>query len=392
MMPGCCTASGFSTIMRDSMKQVYLNKTDCSGCTACSHMCPEEAITMEPDQEGFLYPVINQDLCSGCGCCTEICSFTHHQNLKNKGSQACFSCISKEETVLKASTSGGAFTALSDSILDQGGVVYGADFDEEFKVYHSRAVTKTERDRQRVSKYAQSNLHQVFHQVEADLNEGRRVLFTGTPCQIAGLKSCIPESLAENLILCDLICHSVPSPLIWKEYKEWLERKYSGKLSKVMFRSKIHPWTRENSNRGFLFELEEEPDILHEDDRFYDLFFKAGTIARPSCENCKFTDRNRVGDITIADYWGIEEYSPETYTPLGVSVVLINNQKGKSLLREMMQKADMVQRSIEESLTHQQRLSQPVKYPAWRKKFWEELENLGFDFIMEKYATQWNET
>ena len=314
------------------MKQVYLNKTDCSGCTACSHMCPEKAITMEPDQEGFLYPVINQDMCSGCGCCTEICSFTHHQNLKNKGSQACFSCISKEETVLKASTSGGAFTALSDSILDQNGVVYGADFDEEFKVYHSRAVTKAERDRQRVSKYAQSNLHQVFHQVEADLNEGRRVLFTGTPCQVAGLKSYLGRD-DDHLLTVEVACHGVPSPGLWNDYVQALGNRYGGKVTLVKFRDKVRSWRCYN----FTFEIEQKITISipYVRDPYMALFVQDITL-RPSCYSCTARNGRSGSDITLADLWNIAEVCPGLNDDKGPSLVLANTEKGLRFLDGLM--------------------------------------------------------
>lgn len=368
------------------MEQVYKNKKDCSGCTACANICPNNAITMQADSEGFLYPVVNQKNCINCGLCRDICPFINSELLKNGGQQNCYSCVHKDENVLKASTSGGAFTALSDYILENGGVVYGADFDEDYNVVHTRAISKAQRDRQRVSKYAQSDLKDIFVKVKNDLQNGLTVLFVGTPCQVAGLKAYLPRHITENLYLCDLICHSIPSPLIWQEYKKWQEEKHGGgKMTKVMFRSKMHPWTRNNSNRGFSFEMNGD-GVIHEDNIFYDLFFKVGTIMRPSCANCKFTTQNRVGAITIADYWGIEEYSPETYTPLGVSVVLANNPKGEKLVYHMKQHADIKQRPIAEQLKHQKRLSEPVKYPYFRDEFWQDLRVNGFDSVMNKYV------
>ena len=370
------------------MQQVYKNKKDCCGCTACESACPHNAITMQSDSEGFLYPVIDSKACINCGLCRSVCPFTNSESLKNGGQQSCYSCVHKETEVLKASTSGGAFTALSDCVLQRGGVVYGADFDENYNVYHSRAETAQQRDRQRVSKYSQSDLSGVFDKVKDDLKQGREVLFCGTPCQVAALKAYIPRQLTEKLYLCDLICHSIPSPLIWQEYKKYQENKYGGgKMTQVMFRSKIHPWTRDNSNRGFVFELDGD-GVLHEDNSFYDLFFTVGTITRPSCENCKFASQGRVGAITIADYWGIEEFSPESYNPLGVSVVLANNSKGEKLVYGMKQYADMQKRDISEQLKHQKRLSEPAKYPENRAQFWDDFHKYGFAYVMDKYIPQ----
>ena len=367
------------------MNLVYDVKKDCCGCTACQDICPSKAIKMRTDGEGFYYPLIDHGLCTDCDACRDVCPFIISEKLKNKQEQTFYSCVHKDEKVLRASTSGGAFTAISDAVLDMGGVVYGADFDKNWDVFHSRATDKETRDRQRVSKYAQSDLEGCFASVKKDLSQGKTVLFTGTPCQVAGLKAVVSEQLQQNLYLCDLICHSIPSPLIWKEYKAYQEKKYHGKMTKVMFRSKIHNWTRDNSNRGFIFEVNND-GVLHEDNSFYDLFFKIGTICRPSCENCRFTSLDRVGDITIADYWGIEEYSPEKYNPLGVSVVITNNPKGEKLAQLMQQTATLEQRDPAEQLKHQKRLSQPVEYPKIRQQFWNDMFMGGFDYIMEKYG------
>ena len=367
------------------MEQVYLSKKDCCGCTACQNSCPQNAITMHPDSEGFIYPVIDTANCVDCNLCREVCPFINSEAQKNNAPQTVYSCVHKSEDALRHSTSGGAFTAISDVILKMGGIVYGADFDSEYNIFHSRAENAQQRDRQRVSKYAQSDLSGCFEKVLSDLENDKIVLFTGTPCQIAGIKSFIPEKLHKNLYLCDLICHSIPSPLIWREYKAYQEQKYGGKMTKVMFRSKVHPWTRDNSNRGFIFEVNGD-GVLHEDNIFYDLFFKVGTITRPSCENCKFTSVNRVGDITIADYWGIEEYDPSKYNPLGVSVVISNNKKGEFLAEAMSEYATLEQRDFAEQKKHQKRLAQPAEFPAYRTEFWEDLHNHGFAYVMKKYV------
>ncbi|WP_282804373.1 Coenzyme F420 hydrogenase/dehydrogenase, beta subunit C-terminal domain [Clostridium tetani] len=188
------------------------------------------------------------------------------------------------------STSGGAFTAISDEILRQGGVVYGADYDHEFRVMHKRAENEEQRNRMRVSKYVQSNLGDIFQQVKADLTNQKIVLFTGTPCQIAGLRGFIGDSpLVKNLYLCDLICYGIPSPLIWDDYKNILEKEYGGKLVNVKFRSKLIGWSRKKSNESFLFKTSNS-ESFHHDGRFYQLFFGKKTIIRPSCGECPYTN------------------------------------------------------------------------------------------------------
>lgn len=366
------------------MEKVYLNKENCSGCSACYNACPTNAINMKPDEEGFLYPVIDQSLCVDCHKCVNICPLICEGNYKQKSEPEFLVAKHKSEEVLMNSTSGGAFTALSDVILREGGVIYGVDYDDEFRVLHRRTETIEGRNRMRVSKYVQSNMGNIFEQIRKDLMDKRTVLFTGTPCQAAGLRAYMGDSpLTENLYVCDLICHSIPSPLIWEDYKKLLEKEHGGKLTDIQFRSKIIDWSRENSNKTFLFKTSSSEEI-HNDERFYKLFFGAKTITRPSCSECRFTDIHRASDITIADYWGIEKYAPEWMDTKGVSVILVNNEKGTELLQKCSKELKYEKRPKEESLTEQQRLSEPVQFPEDRDKFWNDYREHGFEYIIEQ--------
>lgn len=366
------------------MEKVYLNKKNCSGCSACYNACPTKAINMKPDEEGFLYPTIDQSLCIDCHKCVNICPLICRGSYKEKTVPEFLVAKHKSEEVLMKSTSGGAFTALSDAILREGGVVYGVDYDDEFHVLHKRAETFEDRNRMRISKYVQSNIGNIFKQIKKDLINKRKVLFTGTPCQAAGLRGYIGKSpLTENLYVCDLICHSIPSPLVWEDYKRLLEKEYGGKLTSIQFRSKIIDWSRENSNKTFLFTTSNSQEI-HNDERFYKLFFGEKTIMRPSCEQCQFTDIHRASDITIADYWGIEKYAPEWMDTKGVSVILINNPKGAELIEKCSKELKYEHRPKEESLAEQQRLSEPVQFPEDRSKFWDDYRKHGFEYIIEQ--------
>lgn len=368
------------------MERVYLKKEDCCGCSACYNTCPTQAIHMKPDEEGFLYPVIDQALCVDCNSCVNVCPLICDGNYKEKTIPEFFAAKHKSEEVLMNSTSGGAFTAISDAILREGGVVYGADYDDEFHVLHKRAENYDQRNRMRISKYVQSNMGDIFKQIKNDLIDKRKVLFTGTPCEAAGLRGYMGNSpFNENLYICDLICHSIPSPLIWEDYKRLLEKEYGGKLTSIQFRSKIIDWSRENSNKTFIFTTSNSEEI-HNDERFYKLFFGEKTIMRPSCEECRFTDIHRASDITIADYWGIEKYAPEWMDKKGVSVILINNKKGEDLFKKCSEELKYEKRPKEESLAEQQRLSEPVKFPESRNKFWDDYRKYGFEYIIEQLS------
>lgn len=361
------------------METVYCGKENCCGCGSCGQKCPVGAIHMEADREGFLYPAIDSGRCVNCGACVGVCPIPRGEAWKAKEEPAAYAAKHKDRNVLRESTSGGAFTALSDLILEQGGVIYGAAYGREFgegglSVSHYRAETKEERDRFRFSKYVQSDTRDTFSQVREDLKKGRVVLFTGTPCQNAGLRGYLGgEHWPDNLILCDVICHSVPSPRIWADYVEFLEREYgdgSATLNRAQFRTKEVPWSR--TAKSFVFTLGNDPHV-HMDDRYHKLLFQARTATRPSCYSCRFASLQRVTDLTIADYWGIEKYLPEFTDDDGVSIILVNTKKGEGYFRRMGERMEWVRRPVSECLKEQPRLSSPLPAPEGkaREAFWE---------------------
>jgi len=325
---------------------------------------------MSADDEGFLYPVVDSKICTSCKNCSLICPFQKEGSYKLELNPRFYMVRHKSAEVLKQSTSGGAFTAFSDSILEAGGVVYGVVFDENLRVIHARAETAKQRDKMRISKYVQSDLGDTYKQVKDDLNAGKTIFFTGTPCQTAGIRAMFMNNHnADKLILCDLICHSIPSPLVWEDYKTLLENEVGGKITHVQFRNKRYDWSRDNSNKGFTYQITGE-ETLREDDRFYQLFILENCIARPSCHRCQFTDIKRASDLTIADYWGIEKFAPSLYDSRGVSVVLINTLKGQKLLDKSIHSIFFEERPSHECISQQKRLSEPGTEPSSRAEFW----------------------
>ena len=370
------------------MHSVFTFAENCCGCSACYQICPQNAITMERDKEGFLYPNINQDLCIDCKMCIKICPLLKMGNCKEVVLPEVFAAKHKSDDVRMTCTSGGAFTALSDYILKQSGVIYGVDFDKDFYVCHKKAETADQRDRFKISKYVQSDLRNTFSDIKLTLSNEKSVLFTGTPCQTAGLRSFIENHpYAKNLYTCDVICYGIPSPLIWQEYLHYLEKKYNDKLHCVQFRSKTFEWNRNNSGKNFMFSTENSNE-QHIDDDYYSLYFSAQTIIRPSCYQCKFTDIKRASDITIADYWGIEKYVPAFTDSKGISLLLLNSAKGKILFEHVKHDFDYIERPVKECLTEQQRLHEPVKLPKDRPQFWQNYYNSGFSYLIDNY-TNW---
>lgn len=212
---------------------------DCCGCTACASVCAHNAITMKPDVMGFLYPVVDKAKCVDCGLCEKVCSFNEHYDTSlNLSKPDAYAARHTDMDEVETSRSGAAFIAISDWILKQGGVVYGAGYADHFRVVHKRAVTPEERDEFKGSKYVQSDMESVFWQVKQDLKNGMIVLFSGTPCQTSGLNAYVGKKLRENLYLVDIVCHGVPAPYVWRDYLAYLEKKQGAKICWVNFRDK----------------------------------------------------------------------------------------------------------------------------------------------------------
>lgn len=284
----------------------------------------------------------------------------------------------KNESIRAASRSGGVFTALSDDVLKSGGVVYGCALDEDFSAVHIRAQDFSERDRMRGSKYVQSKLGETFKSVRTDLEQGRRVLFSGTSCQVAGLKNFLNRDYS-NLLCVDILCLGVPSPKIWREYMNWKRNKLSDKVVGVDFRNKKDFGWREHVET---LELSNGEKI---NSKVFPNFFHTHNIIRPSCYECPFKSIMHPGDITIADYWGIEKAAPKFDDNKGVSLVLINNDKGNELFESVKNNIEWQRTKIEDSI--QPALIKPFERPRNREKFWDDFNNKDFEYVARKYGT-----
>ena len=298
---------------------------ECCGCTACASICSHNAISMEPDALGFLYPKINESLCVECGLCEKVCQFNdNYDRSLNLPQPTAYAARHKDIGEVMKSRSGAAFVAISDYIVGQGGRVYGAGYKDHCRVAHNRATTKEERDEFRGSKYVQSDLSGVFRQVKEDLKNGLTVLFSGTPCQTAGLNSYIGKKLRKNLILLDIVCHGVPGPYIWRDYLAYLEKKHNSKIIYVNFRDKeLYGWKAHKET----FKFESGGGKIN-----YTHLFYRHILFRHSCGECHYTNLHRPSDITIADYWGWQKTDPEFNADnKGCSLVLCNTEKGQKL-------------------------------------------------------------
>lgn len=312
------------------MIKLYNNKQDCCGCSACATVCPRKCIKIAVDDEGFMYPKINYISCINCELCVRVCPiiFQKKQNkLHEKNNVQAYVAYNKSETNRMNSSSGGIFTAIAEFILREDGVIFGAAFDKNFMVYHIVVKDVAELNKLRGSKYTQSNMGNTYSKVKKYLKLDQKVLFSGTACQIAGLKSYLGKEYT-NLFTVDVLCHGVPSPKVWKKYLSALEQEYGKNISEINFRNKDSGW--KNFSMKINFDNSLEYSRVFSKDVFMRLFL-SNICLRPSCHNCLFKEFPHVSDITIGDCWGIEDHSPEMDDDKGTSIVVINSNKGKKL-------------------------------------------------------------
>ncbi len=356
--------------MQENTMGIELNP--CCGCAACAVRCPAKAISMLRDEEGFLYPAISREDCINCKRCISVCPLKGNKIRKDLSKTLAYGVKHKHREVRILSRSGGAFTALSDVILSKGGVVYGAAWEEEIrKVIHRRVTTKEERDQLRGSKYLPSDISGCYHCIRTDLEEGKTVLFTGTGCQIAAVVSFLGKEYT-NLYLCDIVCHGVPSAIVFEDYQNFLDKIFDDRIEKYQFRDKA----------AFGWKANIESFQVNNRKRYSNLFakvYQTDCIQRPYCYECKYASLDRCSDITIGDFWGIESIHNKFKDKKGTSLVLIHTKKGLHLFRKMLPEVDFLDCSEENYL--QPQLKHPCLKPSNREDFWKLYKDMGVSGI-----------
>ena len=353
-----------------------VEKNMCTGCHSCSNACPRKCISMQFDNEGFLYPIIDASKCINCGMCESVCPIIYHRNPSNE-LKLTFAAYHNDEQLRLQSSSGGIFSAIVEQIIDMGGVVFGAAFDNKYNVVHTYVESKNELLKFRGSKYVQSKIGDSYQKAKMFLDSGRIVYFSGTPCQIAGLYSFLRKSY-DNLITQDLICHGVPSPMVWLKYIEYREKMANSSIKNISFRSKISGW----NNFSILFEFKngtKYSSIIsngNSDDPFMKLFLKNYCL-RPSCYDCQFKKIHRHADITLADFWGIQSVLPNFDDDKGVSAILIHSDKGKKAFELINDKITFKKTDFNKTYNWSYVNSSPL--PTGRDKFMNSISKERFE-------------
>lgn len=301
------------------------DKKNCCGCSACASVCPRHCITMVEDSEGFLYPQVDEEACVNCGLCEKVCNELNPYDTREP--LQVLAAINKDDEVRQKSSSGGIFHLLAEKTIREGGVVFGARFDENWQVVIDYAEDMKGVEAFMGSKYVQARMENAYVDAKRFLNEGRKVLFSGTPCQVAGLHKFLRKSY-DNLLSVDLICHGVPSPKVWRAYLEEVV-KQGQSISCVEFRNKEKGWKKFSFFLRYNGVGKTVSMLSPFTENHYMKAFLSDIILRPSCYECKARGCSSQSDITIADFWGIETLLPEMDDDKGTSLVLVNTNAGK---------------------------------------------------------------
>lgn len=358
------------------MIELFDKPENCCGCSACKAICPVSAINFYKDDKGFEYPRIDRNLCVNCGLCARVCDFKKRID-ESKNAINIYAAKIKNDEIRMRSSSGGMFTAFSDYFLQKGGVVYGAAHNENFETVHIRAENAQDRDRCIGSKYVQSSMRDIFNQVKNDLQLGKDVFFTGTPCQVAGLDSYLKCSSCptDKLLTADLVCHGVPSPMMFQEYIRFCEIKSKKKIQKYIHR----PYAKIQYMDG----TDNKTDIIV---NVWGNLYYSHRMTRPTCLICKYASPHRYGDITIGDFWGVEGTMPDFYDEKGVSLLFINTDQGLSVLKAIKQNLITRESCLDACTPRNPNLLHPSASKHDPEKFWQLYHEKGFEAVARRYG------
>ncbi len=359
------------------MKKV-IEKKKCTGCSACANICPKNAITMIKDEEGFLHPEIDQVKCINCGLCQRTCPVLNTKT--NEAINECYAGYAIDKDILKKSSSGGIFSIVANFILNKNGIVIGASLDNDLKLKHLAVEKSADLDKITGSKYIQSELGNIFKFVKEKVVD-KKILFVGTPCQIAGLKAFLKKDF-ENLICIDVVCHGVPSANLFHKYIDELEQQENEKVDMIDFRDKSTGWSTYSTS---IYYKTKKISHNHNEDQYMKLFL-SDVALRECCYNCNFKLGNKYSDITLGDFWGITENYPEMYNKDGVSGIIINTDKGRIIFDTIKASLQYKECNIKEILDGNPSLKVSSNRPQNRDLFFKELDTTPISLLCKKYS------
>lgn len=354
------------------------DKSKCCGCSACFNICPKNAIIMKEDEYGFKYPIVDKEKCINCGLCERVCPILNNKKEENK--IEAYACYNKNIDERLNSSSGGIFALLAKEIIKRNGIVFGAAFDKKFDVKHIFIDNEKDLEKLMGSKYVQSDIGNTYKKVKEFLEKGKYVLFSGTPCQIEGLKKYLQKDY-DNLYTQDIICHGVPSPKIWQMYLEYRKNLLNDDIKNISFRNKEKSWSLYKLK--ILFNKHKYNKIFI-DDPYMKLFLQNITL-RDSCYDCSFKKKYRESDITLADYWGINKIHKNMNDDKGVSLLVVNSNKGEELFNCINKNIVYEKTDIDEAIKYNPSMIESSSKNKNRDTIMNEINELNFDKVVNKY-------
>jgi len=366
------------------MNNIQIEKKDCCGCKVCAAVCPVNCITLKLDSEQFYYPKIDNIVCIDCGKCRKVCPISNKQT-NSKMAQEVYAAWSKDKIIRQDASSGGIFENLARTCLENHGVVFGAAFDDNLQLKHRYATSIEELKPLCKSKYIQSDMNGCYKSVKDFLEKGKEVIFVGTPCQVSAIRNFL-DKCYDNLYLIDLVCHGVPSQDLFNKCINYEGKRRSVKIEKYSFRTKInkgatpHYYT-EGYIKGGIYK--ERIGIYHQSPYYFG--FQKRITLRPSCYECRFSNPNRVSDITIADFHNIEKYIKKVDRMQGVSMVIVNTIKGKNLFDNVKKLLETFPFDLKTAIQNNECLEKATQMPDERQKFFDDMRTKDFDFVINNH-------
>lgn len=364
-----------------------LQHNDCCGCKVCGDSCPKSAITFQKDKEGFLYPEVNEN-CVSCGLCVSVCPELNHGEKSAKVGQEFIGCLDKDVQRRNTGSSGGVFGLLASHLIKEGYTIYGAAFDEKLKLHHAPANTAEELEKLKKSKYIQCDSSGIYKQIKRLLAQGEKVMFVGTPCQCNALKNYIGANNDASIFIVDFACHGVPSQDLFDKCIKYYEAVHHCKVLNYGFR---HKSKRYGSPQNYVLTIQKGDKILQKEGKYYEEPFYCGfqkyITLRPSCYRCKWANLDRVGNLTLADFWGIETVTKKWNRSDHPSLVILNSDKGRQLFKEIEQDLESIIATREDAVRVNKSLISPTKKTASREILFDDLIKEPFDVVVKRHLS-----
>lgn len=355
-----------------------VSERDCVGCKACGDVCPKEAISYQVNEEGFWHPTIDKTKCVKCNRCEQVCPSVHVPKRNNEQVQSVLASYHKEQSIRYESTSGGVFYALAESILHKGGYVVGCIYSGDYsKAYH--VVIDSEEKLKDVigSKYFQSDTEGIYKATKTVVEEGKPVLFCGSPCQVAALHNFLGREY-NNLYLVDFVCRGINTPMAYQKYIEELELKYNSKVKKVHFKNKSHGWL----NLGTYVEFQNGKKYYR--NRYMDPWVNAFVVGnlymRQACSECNYKTLPRISDISLGDFWG--QHFTKDEAKNGLSLIMVNNDKGKRLIKDSSSRLQLTKKSLDEAIEGNPAILNSIPPSSHREEFFERIHKEPYSGIV----------